>query len=166
VNEYQQFCSNFLKLEKSILLPEYLHNKESEGDDRDYDDCFDSIFDNVEQDKIENQLVFVTRNVENVGNVGKLFKLFCVSQLKNVFPNLHTLLHIAVTLPVSSYSVERSFSKLKLMKTKLKTTMKEEHLESRLKITCEQDCVPNVEIVINNFANKSTELSKALLYKY
>jgi hypothetical protein len=42
--------------------------------------------------------------------------------------------------------------------------MKEERLESFLKIICEQDCVPNVENVINNFANKSTELSKALLY--
>uniref|UniRef100_A0A2S2PBA1 Zinc finger MYM-type protein 1 n=2 Tax=Schizaphis graminum TaxID=13262 RepID=A0A2S2PBA1_SCHGA len=164
VNEYQQFCSNFLELEKSILLPEYLHNNESESDESDYEDGFDSIFEIVEQDKIENQPVFVTRNLENVGSMGKLFKLFCVSQLKCVFPNLHTLLHIAVTLPVSSCSVERSFSKLKLVKTKLRTTMKEERLESLLKITCEQDCVPNVENVINNFANKSSELSKALLY--
>jgi hypothetical protein len=159
VNEYQQFCSNFLELEKSILLPEYLHN-ESEGNASDHDDCFH----NVEQEKIENQPVFVTRNVENVGSMGKLFKLFCGSLLKNVFLNLHTLLHIAVTLLVSSCSVERSFSKLKLVKTKLRITTKEEHLESFLKITCEQDCVPNVENVINNFANKSTELSKALLY--
>lgn len=164
VNEYQQFCSNFLELEKSILLPEYLHNKESESDESDYEDGFDYIFETVEQDKIENQPVFVTRNLENVGSMGKLFKLFCASQLKTVFPNLNTLLHIAVTLPVSSCSVERSFSKLKLVKTKLRTTMKEERLESLLKITCEQDCVPNVENVINNFANKSSELSKALLY--
>lgn len=164
VNEYQQFCSNFLELEKSILLPEYLHNKESESDESDYEDGFDNIYETVEQDEIENPPVFVTRNLENVGSMGKLFKLFCVSQLKNVFPNLHTLLHIAVTLPVSSCSVERSFSKLKLVKTKLRTTMKEERLESLLKITCEQDCVPNVENVIDNFANKSSELSKALLY--
>lgn len=106
----------------------------------------------------------MTRNLENVGSMGKLFKLFCVSQLKTLFPNLNTLLHIAVTLLVSSCSVERYFSKLKLVKTKLRTTMKEERLESLLKITCEQDCVPNIENVINNFANKSSELSKALLY--
>jgi len=137
-----------------------LHNKESENDESDYDG-FGNIFEIVEQDKIENQPIFVTRNI---GSMGKLFKLFCVSQLKNVFPNLHTLLHIAVTLPVSSCSVERSFSKLKLVKTKLTTTMKEERLESLLKMTCEQDCEPNVENVINNFANKNSELSKALLY--
>lgn len=164
VNEYQQFCSNFLELEKSILLPEYLHNKESESDESDYEDGFDNIYGIIEQDEIENQPVFVTRNFENLGSMRKLFKLFCVSQLKNVFLNLHTLLHIAVTLPVSSCSVERSFSKLKLVKTKLRTTMKEKRLESLLKITCEQDCVPNVENVIDNFANKSSELSKALLY--
>ncbi|KAE9530452.1 hypothetical protein AGLY_010914 [Aphis glycines] len=145
VNEYQQFCSNFLELEKSILLPKYLHNKESESDESVYEDDFDNVYEIVEQDEIENQPVFVTRNLENVGSMGKLFKLFCVSQLKNVFPNLHTLLHIAVTLPVSSCSVERSFSKLKLVKSKLRTTMKKERFESLLKITCEQDCVPNVE---------------------
>lgn len=25
INEYQQFCFNFLELEKTIILPEYLH---------------------------------------------------------------------------------------------------------------------------------------------
>jgi len=48
VNEYQQFCSiilfYFLELEKSILLLEYLHNKESESDESDYEDGFDNIF--------------------------------------------------------------------------------------------------------------------------
>jgi hypothetical protein len=66
-------------------------------------------------------------------------------------------------MPVSSCSLERSFSKFKLVKTKLRTTMKNERLEILLKVTCEQDCVPNVENVINIFANKCTELSKTLL---
>lgn len=105
-----------------------MHNKESESNESDYEDGFDNIFEIVEQDEIENHPVFVTRNLENVGSMGKLFKLFCASQLKTVFPNLNTLLHIAVTLPVSSCSVERCFSKLKLVKTKLRTTMKEERL--------------------------------------
>jgi len=59
VNEYQQFYSNFLELEKSILLPEYLHNKESESNESDSEDCFDNIFENVEQNEIENQPVFI-----------------------------------------------------------------------------------------------------------
>jgi len=60
--------------------------------------------------------------------------------------------------------VERSYSKLKLVKMKLRTTMKEKRLENLLKITREQDCLPNVERIINIFAVKSSELSKALLY--
>jgi len=86
-----------------------LQNKESENDESDYEDGFDNIFEFVEQDKIENQPVFVSRNLENVGSMGKLFKLFCVSQIKTVFPNFNTLLHIAVTLPVSSCSVKGLF---------------------------------------------------------
>jgi len=78
-------------------------------------------------------------NIENIGSLGKLFKLFYVAQLKNVFPNLYALYQIAVTLSVSSCTVERSFSKLKLVITKSKTTIKEERLENLLKITCEQD---------------------------
>lgn len=57
VKEYQQFCSNFLELEKSILLSEYLHNKESESDESDYEDGFDNTFEIAEQDKIENEPV-------------------------------------------------------------------------------------------------------------
>jgi len=61
------------------------------------------------------------------------------SSVKTVFPSIYTLLQISVTLPVSSCNVERSFSKLKLVKTKLRSTMTEDRLENLIIITCEQD---------------------------
>ena len=39
------------------------------------------------------------------------------------FPNMSVLLHIALTLPISSCEAERSFSQLKLIKTSLRSTM-------------------------------------------
>jgi len=84
----------------------------------------------------------------------KLIQLFCVLQLRSVFPSLYTLLQIAVTLPVSSCSVKRSFSKLKLVKTKLRSTMTEDRLGNLMIFTCEEDCEPNTEKVINNFRQK------------
>lgn len=44
------------------------------------------------------------------------------------FPNVKTLLQLLATIPVSTCSVERSFSSLKLIKSYLRTTMTDERL--------------------------------------
>lgn len=72
------------------------------------------------------------------------------------------LVKIAVTLPVSSASTERSFSKLKLVKTRLRSTMAESRLEGLMRIACEQDIQINTDSVINNFAKNSSQLLKLL----
>jgi len=72
------------------------------------------------------------------------------------------LLKIAVTVPVSSASTECSFSKLKIIKTKLRSTMAESRLEGLMRIACEQDVPINTDNVINNFAKKRNKLLKIL----
>ena len=47
------------------------------------------------------------------------------NDLQEVYPNLWIALRIALTLPVTVASAERSFSKLKLIKTYLRSTMGE-----------------------------------------
>ena len=44
------------------------------------------------------------------------------------FPNLHVLLQIALTLPITSRESERSFSQLKLIKTSRRSTMTDSRL--------------------------------------
>ena len=44
------------------------------------------------------------------------------------FPNIKSLLQIALTLPVTPCECERSFSQLKLLKTTLRSTMSERRL--------------------------------------
>lgn len=94
----------------------------------------------------------------------KLFKLFCLSILANIFPNLYLVLELSMSLPVTSYSVEQTFSKLKLIKTKLRTAMWQDRFESFLKISCEQDIIINNENVILLFAANSSVLTKCLIY--
>ena len=72
------------------------------------------------------------------------------------------LVKIAVTLPVSSASTERSFSKLKLVKTRLRSTMAESRLEGLMRIACEQDIQINTDSVINDFSKNSSKLLKLL----
>ena len=47
---------------------------------------------------------------------------------KDSFPNIHTLLVIACTLPITSAEAERLFSLMRRLKTALQSTMAEDHL--------------------------------------
>ncbi|XP_022178701.1 uncharacterized protein LOC111039468 [Myzus persicae] len=45
---------------------------------------------------------------------------------KSVFPNLYKLLQVAITIPISSATCERSFSAMRKVKTWLRTSMLQE----------------------------------------
>ena len=54
------------------------------------------------------------------------------------FPNIHILLQLALTLPITSCESERSFSQLKLIKTSRRSTMIADRLSGLaiMKINC------------------------------
>lgn len=54
-----------------------------------------------------------------------------------MFPNLHKLATLCLTIPVSTASVEQSFSKMKLIKTHLQNSLGECNLSHLMKITTE-----------------------------
>lgn len=71
-----------------------------------------------------------------------------------IYPNLITALKVFLTLPVTIASGESSFSKLKIIKNYLRTTMGQERLNSLSMISIESellDCIPQ-EAVIQKFA--------------
>ena len=76
---------------------------------------------------------------------------------------LYIALKIAVTNPGSSASSERSFSKLKILKNRLRTSMSNSRLENLLLIACEHDVEINYETVIELLAEKSS-LFRDLLF--
>ena len=49
---------------------------------------------------------------------------------KYVYPNVHTVLHIFTTLPVSTAEPERMFSKVDLTLSDIRSTMSEDRLEA------------------------------------
>nr|CAI5858452.1 unnamed protein product [Callosobruchus analis] len=57
-----------------------------------------------------------------------LLKAIVELDLKEMFPNVVVAIKIFLTMPVSVASCERSFSKLKLIKTYLRSTMGQERL--------------------------------------
>lgn len=153
--EFIWLISCFPDLEKTFHLPKYLH--------KDYKTCSDSEFHNSDSESDE-ELIFKDCNddLTNSNSLIYIFKLFCSSNIRFTLPNIYMLVKIAVTLPVSSTSTERSFSKLKLVKTRLRSTMAESRLEGLMRIACEQDITINTDIVINSFAKNSSQLIKLL----
>ena len=67
----------------------------------------------------------------------QLKELASNEMLKAMFPNLSTLATISLTLPVSTASVERSFSQMKLIKTRLRNCLSDSSLSNLMKIAIE-----------------------------
>jgi len=126
---------------------------------------YDSDLDNFTNSDSENEKEAAHDKIfQNSGCINSLFKMLCLTKLNSVFPNLFIAIKISITLPVSSSSTERTFSKLKLIKTRLRTTTSENRLEDFMKISCDQDIDINKEDVINIFTSKTPANKKALIF--
>nr|CAH7756687.1 unnamed protein product [Callosobruchus chinensis] len=83
-----------------------------------------------------------------------LLKAIVELDLKEMFPNVVVAIKIFLTMPVTVASCERSFSKLKLIKTYLRSTMGQERLSGLAILSIEGDIARllSYENVIKNFA--------------
>lgn len=83
-------------------------------------------------------------------------------KLKEVFPNLWVALRIAVTIPVTVATAERSFSKLKRIKTYLRSTMVQERLNGLALISINHDVSRQISFddTIDEFAARKTRRVK------
>ncbi|KAF0686397.1 zinc finger MYM-type protein 1-like [Aphis craccivora] len=142
-------------------LPKNIHNNYSEKV-CDKDNMSD-VGENTQTDDADSndRIVFNNENI-NLGSLLDLLKLCHISGLKEVFPTLYTALHIATTLPVTSASPERTFSKLKIIKNRLRSTYLQGRLENLMLISCENLSINNSD-VIDKFASLSSVLSSKLL---
>ncbi|XP_060846280.1 zinc finger MYM-type protein 1-like [Rhopalosiphum padi] len=74
---------------------------------------------------------------------------------ETIFCNVFKALKTFMVIPVTSCSCERSFSKLSIVKTKLRSTMRQDRLNSLLTIFIEQELASgiNIDDVIDTFKN-------------
>lgn len=74
--------------------------------------------------------------------------------LENIYPNLQTALRIFLSLPVTTATCERSFSKLKLIKSYLRSSLGQERLSnmSILAIEREVTCTLDYSKLVDSFA--------------
>ena len=79
-------------------------------------------------------------------------------ELAEIYPNLWTALRVSLTLPVTVASAESSFSKLKLIKTYLRSTMSQERLSGIAVISINHQ--PANQISYDDFASKKTRKAR------
>ena len=81
------------------------------------------------------------------------------------YPTLLTVYKQLVTVAVTSASAERSMSKVKLVKTRLRSTMADEYFSSLMLLASEKDLADNLvsDDIINQFAAMSPVLRKYLI---
>jgi hypothetical protein len=70
----------------------------------------------------------------------------CAKVLNSIFPLTSRCYHLILTAPITSASSERSFSKLKLIKTVLRSVMKQERLKSLMMLGRETDITDSINL--------------------
>ncbi|KAL4090434.1 hypothetical protein QTP88_025270 [Uroleucon formosanum] len=158
--EYRNFAKSFQKLQSGIC-PEQLHDEDvliSENTSDEDDSIINSEMD--DEDIVHN-------SSKKMVSPTQIFELLNSFKLASAFPNLYIAYKSLCTIPATSVSSERSFSKVKLVKTRLRSTIGQGRLEGLLLLSCEKDLSDkiNIQEVIDKLANKSTILKKALMFK-
>ncbi|KAK1424137.1 hypothetical protein QVD17_19454 [Tagetes erecta] len=104
----------------------------------------------------------------NTSNTGQLLNpIDVLKHLKEAeyFPNASIAYRILLTVPVTVASAERSFSKLKLLKSYLRSTMSQQRLSGLAMIAIENEILDhiNCEDVINQFAMKNARRASRVI---
>ena len=83
----------------------------------------------------------ISENSEDLKSAAKILR-----GKEHLYPNLKCAYILALTIPISVASNERSFSKLKIVKTYLRTTMKQERLDSLMVAACSVDVLDSLDL--------------------
>jgi hypothetical protein len=124
-----------------------------------------------DRDQLKNELLVVYGD-ELLGDSktpAEMTKFIHDSGLQSCMPEFYKLLCVAVTLPVTSASVERSFSVLKRIKNYTRNTIGEGRLTNMAQIAIEKDLVDNdseqfLEDVVDHFGQQKNRRIP-LMYK-
>ena len=158
-NELFSFAAAFGRLmEKEILRPDNnTHETQETDSDLSSEDEFDEFENNANQKerKQKREKTFID-----------CLKLLTDQRynLSDAYPTLVRVYGIAVAIPITSCSAERSFSTLKRVKTRLRSTMHQERLEGLLLMSIERKILLKIdkEKIIDKLAKTSKELERAL----
>nr|CAI5833787.1 unnamed protein product [Callosobruchus analis] len=88
----------------------------------------------------------ISRRVKKQSTPKDVLDLILEGDMEENFPNVYVALRILLTLPVSVASGERSFSKLKIIKSYLRSSMTQERLVGLTTISVEQEIAQIIDL--------------------
>lgn len=108
----------------------------------------------VSGDELYEEIKMLSTLLESQSSLKSVLEFIYNKHLETLFPNLVISIKIALVLPVSVASGERTFSKLKLIKNYCRTTMSQERLVGLATISIEKELAETLdyEEIIENFA--------------
>uniref|UniRef100_A0A452HZQ5 HAT C-terminal dimerisation domain-containing protein n=1 Tax=Gopherus agassizii TaxID=38772 RepID=A0A452HZQ5_9SAUR len=112
---------------------------------------------NIDVSDLGAELKALSRYISAGSTPKAVLEYMCTNKMTNLFPNAFAALQILLTLPVTAASGERSFFKLKLIKTHLRSTMTHERLVSLATISIEHELAQTVDLqqeAVKIFATK------------
>ena len=120
---------------------------------------FQKKFGDIDSDEMSAELqrfVLILQKKCNLNTAQDFLNYLLKTHLFELYPNVYIALRILLTCPVTVASAERSFSKLKLIKTFNRTSMTDSRLSSLAMLSIENDCARSLDYdnVITAFANK------------
>jgi hypothetical protein len=80
------------------------------------------------------------------------------------YPNVSIAYRVLLTMLVTVASAEKSFSKLKYIKTYLRASMSQERLNGLATLSIEKDMLENInfDVIINDFASQNVRKNRFL----
>lgn len=116
----------------------------------------------IDSEGLYQELKMYSMTIPEDMNMTEILKNMIEDNLVDVYPNIYVALRVLLTTPVSVASAERSFSKLKLIKNYLRSTISQERLSSLSILSIERDVASNINFcdVIDQFSvSKSRKVS-------
>jgi hypothetical protein len=100
--------------------------------------------------------VFLGKEQLDVSMENFMYTLIREKGVQDEFPNVEIALRIYLVLMITNCSAERSFSKMKLIKNRLRTSMLQERFTNLALLSIESDILReiNFDDIINDFANR------------
>lgn len=116
----------------------------------------------IDASELCSELQAVSRRVPKNSTPRDVLDFICNTSLQESVPNLSIALRILLTLPVSVASGERSFSKLKLIKTYLRSSMTQERLVGLATLSIEQEIAQTIDLseLVSTFSKQKARKKK------